>query len=408
MTLHTFDKRLLEFMYQLTLHQKLMAPKEMAQVITIQGKKVSERTIKRWLKWLKAHHYFTYYLYTNYPKIGLVNANCILRGVKDDRIVKIIPFQDYLMKGIDMTRTKDCFFISYLMPQKNISDLKEFCKKAIKLNLIESYDIFETKQITTLYSEKHRIINEHGNVISHKLDLDTYFENLLQSKVCKNHSIGVDDYAKKNPIVVPLMLEYLKDHASFKTAWSKMKSKLGEGIWDYVGDLKTKLKKSDGAGIVYVQKTMRYLHTNLKDYFTQVRVSYGPLYSGENVNLYVFLKLKKKEQIIDLAREISKNSIYVLVNELNDRNMDVGIDFVTNNKFASEILSTIIPKYADTSKSNSIMWLSYHCSSPYWESTTKNWIRFNYHRLFDPKTVSWKYDSKKYLDELKQLSASGE
>jgi hypothetical protein len=404
MTLHTFDKRLLEFMYQLTLHQKLMAPKEMAQVITIQGKKVSERTIKRWLKWLKAHHYFTYYPSIKYECLGLTGIGLILLGLKQTSVLDTIPYKTYLMKGVDLKSHENCFFANYRIPEGTFKEFCNFWKTAKNKGMVKDFFAFKLKQIITAYSPIHKIVGPLGTLtVSNNLEESPpeFIKNLMYAEPKLSSPV-------KAPLIVPILLEHFKDYASSKKIWHKIKEKFGDGAWAIIQKsqplIKVK-KQTDGAGVKCVQYTLKYLYQNFDAFFQQIKFSYGPLYS-KNINLYFALQLKNPQNLEALVTSLLRKSVCVITYKTH-KNGQVILELITNSESMSSVVS-VVSGLAARSKLNRVILVDYGSSSEYWENKTKGWLKQHYPELFDPKTVSWKYDSKKYLDELKQLSASGE
>jgi hypothetical protein len=402
MSLHTFDPKLLEFMYQLTLHQKLMTPKEMSQNITIQGQKVSERTIKRWLKHLKENHYFTYHPSIKFERLGLQSVVIILNGLGNQSVLDIIPYKIYLMKGTDFKTNQDCFFINYKIPIGNFEKFCDFWKAAKTKGLIENFSAFEIEQVTALYSPIHKMISPDGSIKAIEAEADNnYFLNLLETRLNK--------IEKKSSFNAPFMTlvatEYLKDFASPNKVWAQLYEKFGDDVWCLIKKCPTvnlRIKRrSSGVGIVCVQKAQRYLRENPDHLMQQIRLTYGPLYA-KNVNLQITVKTKDKPTLLSLIRKISKFSLSIIFYHLPLRNVAM-LELVTSGELVSDILSNIKNAMLK-SKLNRFIWFDYKDSSNFWESRKESWLKLKHQELFDPKTVSWKYNSKQYLDALNKLS----
>jgi len=63
-----------------------------------------------------------------------------------------------------------------------------------------------------------------------------------------------------------------------------------------------------------------------------------------------------------------------------------------------DVLGGILPKYGER---KDMLYIDYHKSKDYW--STKNWMKSNYHHLFDPETANWRFEIKKYLAQLNAL-----
>lgn len=398
MALSKFDSKLLEFIYQLTLHQKLMNPREMSHIISIQGKKISERTIKRWLKYLRKE-YFTYYPNINYEQLGLKRMILFLNEPKNPELTKIIPYKSYIMSGKNLTENCESLVIHYLVPYEKTKEFKQFWKYALKNKLVGSFICFEVKEgskTTTLYSPIHKIITSDGYLNFCKDFDNSYFTRLFSENLKYKGKLKLNEKIIKNPLIVPILIEYFREHISSKKVWYNLKEKFGDNIWSYIKDIKVRNKKLDGVGISFVYKTIRQLHNTFDDFFSQIRIQYGPLYSNKNINLYVMLRLDPGK-IIEFIDKISKYSLYTVVYQSQDSNVFL-LDIVTNATGKSKINAEILPKFAE--KNREIL-LDYDKSSFHWDSS--KWLKVNYHNLFCPKTLSWKYDSKAYLKKLDEL-----
>jgi hypothetical protein len=404
MVLHAFDKRLLEFIYQLTLHKKLMNSREMAQNITIQGKNVSERTIKRWLKHLKENYYFTYYPSINYKCLGLNSTGLILLGLKQTSVLDTIPYKTYLMKGVDLKAHENCFFANYRIPEGKFDEFSNFWKTAKNKGIVKDFFVFKLRQIITTYSPIHEIIGPLGTLTvsnNSKVIPSEFVEKIMRTESKLNNRTKV-------PLIVPVLLEHFKDCASSKKIWHRVKEKFGDDIWPIIKKSHTliKIKKqTDGTGIKCVQHTLKFLYQNFDEFFQQMKFVYSPLYS-KNINLYFVLKLKNPQNLKDLVASLLHKSLCVITYKTHENGLVI-LDIVTNSESIASIVSTI-SGLTVRSKLNRILLMDYADSSNFWENKTKGWLKQHYHELFDPKTVSWKYDHEEYLNKLRQLSISGE
>ncbi len=398
--LHAFDKRLLEFIYRLTLHKKLMNSREMAQNITIRGKKVSERTIKRWLKHLRENHYFTYHLSIKFERLGLSSLALTVYGLRNPALLDVIPYKIYLMKGVDFRTHQECFFVNYKIPNEMFQEFCNFWRDAKSRKLIEDFTVFKVKHVTALYSPFHEMISSNGTIKAIKT-CDDRFINLLKDNL---HNERKTKFSA--PFVVLTAAEYLKDFASPRKIWERLNEKFGEDVCylpkkcPSVKGLKIR-KNTIGVGVSCIQQVLKYLHENSEDFLQQIRIAYGPLYR-ENINLQFILKLKDEQTLLELIRTISKKSLHVVVYCLDPRNLFT-IELVTNGKLVADVFMDISKAMLKTRVNRAILF-DYADSSNFWEGKTKGWLKQHYHKLFDPKTTSWKYDSRKYLQELDRLS----
>jgi hypothetical protein len=379
-----------------------MTPKEMSQNITIQGQKVSERTIKRWLKWLKTHHYFTYYPHVITERIGLAKTVVFLSGLKNHRILDIIPYKTYSMFGTELNSLRKTFVVHYALPKEYLKNFEKFWRKVLDKGLVDDYKVLKLKCSRAFYAPIHQLVNEDG-----KLDLPKDSGFNTDTLAYETLDVEMHHEIEKNPFLVPLLIEYYKAYISSKKVWHESKQKLSENIWDYIRDGRVRSKKSDGSSICFVHRTLDFLHRNFNVFFKQIRMAYGPLYRDNNITLCIALDLKKGTCATDILRAISAQSLFMAYNESFAEERKLFLEVTTNTEGMNEIFH-IVSNFTNIGKVSKMVLLNYAKSSQYWEDKTKGWLKQHYHELFDPKTVSWSYDSEKYLSELKQLPASGE
>jgi hypothetical protein len=375
----------------------------MAQNITIQGQKVSERTIKRWLKHLKENHYFTYYPSIKYECLGLSGVNLILLGLKQTSVLDIIPYKTYLMKGVDLKTHEQCFFANYRIPQGTFEEFCKFWKTAKNKGVVKDFFTSKLKQIITIYSPIHKIIGPLGTltVSDNSEGVPSEFVEKIMCAEPKLNQV-------KAPLIVPVLLEHFKDYVSSKKIWYSVKEKFGDDAWSIIKKSHSLIrvkKQTDGIGIKCVQHTLNFLYQNFDEFFQQMKLAYGPLYS-KNINLYFVLKLKEPQNLKDLVTSLLRKSLCVITYKTYKDGLVI-LELVTNSESMASIVS-MISGLTVRSKLNRMLLIDYEDSSAYWENKTKGWLKQHYHELFDPKTVSWKYNSEKYLDALEQLSIGGE
>ncbi len=398
MSLQPYDPRLLEMMYQLTKHQKFMTPKEIASTITVQGKKVSERTVKRWFKWLKKNYYFTYHPGVRFNHLDLVSVWVFLHQVTNANLLDIIPYKVYVMHGLDFHKSKSCFFVRYFVPKKHLSDFRKFWKSARQKKLLDKYELFLSKQSSYIYSPFDSIVARDGNLVFPNTVNNSYFLNLFNE--FQKFEVKLHPSIAQNPLIVPIVIEHFKDHTSSKAIWKRLKNKCGEKAWDYIRPRKFSNKKRDGVAINFIQKTLKEFNENSDVFFNQMNVAYGPFYARENnLNFVLTLRLKNKQRLLKFLEDLSEKTLYTLVSPHYKDTQKILVDFITNNGKIYDIIENILHKYA--AKFNLVS-INYSKSAPYWEGSA--WLKLKYHELFDPKETAWRFETKEYLSQLKLLS----
>jgi len=172
---------------------------------------------------------------------------------------------------------------------------------------------------------------------------------------------------------------------------------------------KMRREKRAGCGIRHVQNTMKEMQNNFGEFFQQMRVSYNPLYTHHSTMFYMMLKLKTREDIVPLSELLSKHAISIVAYPPRDAKSSLMMYYIlTNAKESVNIISDLIQPYIDKSFDNRVITEDFKGTARYRDPNMRHWkehyMMSNYHKLFDPSTCKWKFDTKAYA---KKLNAAG-
>lgn len=300
-----FQKNKLQFISFLARNQKILSPEEISKAFEINGKKVCERTIRRWFRSLqKSSEPLDYYPVPRYEKFGFVYSWVLLENVNANvaDLIKIIPYITFFLSGTRLDSLKESVLVAYFTPKDNIKDFEEFWRRARALNLIGSFTIFHAQRTVYFYSKLHETF--HKGVANFEVEDDDYFHKILRSSLRKRTEVELDPYIKKNPLAMAIISEHFKEQWPATKVWASAKQKLGDGIWDYIRDIHARLKRTDSAGVKFVRETFKDLNKDFETFFQQVKLDYAPLWLHKN-NLFAYILLDIKE---DKVPEFMKNS----------------------------------------------------------------------------------------------------
>ena len=395
MALSKFDPDLLEFMYLLTRKQRYMNSLEISKYLSSCGKRVTDRTVRRWFDYL--HKYkFDYFPYPRYNTLGLAPV-WILTDFNEN-VLKIIPYKVAIVSGIDFHNLERCLLCLYLIPPNHLSDFKKLWSVALSRRIVKHCHIFDISSAIAFFSPFHKIVNEDGLVnFPEDYDIDnSYFTGLLKKCLETEKKFELDKRIIMNPLTVPIILEYFRGHMSSRSIWNSFERKLGAKVWDYINAPRIKRERKKGAGIRLVQEIMKGLHDNFYDFFQQVRVVYYPFYTNENNMFYMILKLRRRKDILPLSELLSRHSLSIVAYPPLEKESKIIVYYViTNKKETLNIVGDLIQPYIDKSFDNKIVYEDVEKSLKYGRP-----LKIDYHELFDPETCTWKFDAKAYAKKL--------
>jgi hypothetical protein len=404
MTLDYFDPKLLKFMYFLVTRQRFMNSVQIADELRINGEHVTDRTVRRWMTFLNNERNFNYFINAKHESLGLMPIFVLMHNLKKTKVLDIIPYLAYVEYGICLGKMDNGFLVEYFLPPENLKKLKLFLDDCVNRGFMDNYEVHPCCSAIALYSQFHKVVDKDGNLRfenNNEKEL-TYFTGLLEQKLNKRIKCGIHPGIKRNPLIVPLLCEHFREASlSSKKAYGLLKERVGEKMWDYFRDLKIKRKRNCGACVKFIQKTIKYLHENAEDFVQQVRISYTPLYLGENVGVYLIVRLKENRSVVDFAMEVAKKSLQLLVHPPYNRKGQMIFFIITNFRALVEILNEILPKYIDPSPNNKLFLRDLHKTRFWQESKLHN--KINYCDVFDPVNVKWKYLHQEYMSKLKKM-----
>ncbi len=384
-----FNKKILEFMYNLTLNERYMNSLEMSRNISIGSKKITDRTIRRWLHFLKQNKYFNYYSNIIDEEFGLTNVMVSVNDVKNEKIANQLPYKTSILAGKDMRGFENSLLLFYSIPEASFNAFQDSWKNALNSGQIGNFQINRYRTETAFYSPFHEVVGDDGFIrISNGREIDnSYFKELLYNNMRRKISVKINKEIERNPFIIPLVCELHEDsHLSSTLLWSIVKDKMKSGLWSFIRDSRVRRKKKDGLGVKFVQRTMRHLNDNFNDFFQQIRLGYKPFYRN-NISLYLTLKFKNRNNIIDFSDSVSKNSLSTIVYPpLKNKNLLTGFHITTNSKNALKIIHDICPRYVNSCSNNKAVWID---SDKSFELQKNNNMKIDYKNLFNPKSVSW-------------------
>ena len=393
MALGTYSKELLEFMYNLTLTPKIRPPLEIAKFLEGRGQKVSERTIKRWFRYLGNN--IAYHARINYASLNLQTIYVLLENPHSE-LLTTIPYSVVPFYGYNATKLTKYIGTHFPIPQRKENELEEFLNQAKELSLISDFELFPYNQVADSYLPFNEVIDSDGNFNFNQIHDIAHFESLFDYALRKPSEQKLSKLIEKSPITLPIIVEYSRKRWSSHKVWYAIRDNLEDNLWNYIKRKKSKIREHDGAGVALVQRSVRDIQLAHDELFRQVRVFYGPFNDDKNVVANIFIKLKNPEKIKELFKEIAQKAVVTSFYLPTDLSTKLRISLTTNLESQTKISNEILPKYLDNNYDNKIIFRR--------KQNKEINMKLNYSELFNPKTCEWEFNLKKYKKNLTRLS----
>ncbi|GEM_PF-4730954 len=385
------DKKILELLFQLSKCDKMLNSYEIAERIPLGNKKVTDRTIRRWFKELHEKHDFHYYPSPKRETYGLSYFYVIAKDLNEE-VLRVIPYITFASRATEVGTFSNVTIAFYWIPSNNKGDFIKFWRKVKEKGLASSVQVRETKSPIAFYSPLHQVIDDTSNRDHNEEDFQFFMSKVAKSLHSKPE---IHTVVKKHPLIVPILLEYYRDLSSSHKTWSQLKKKYGESIWNFISDHKIKFKKKEGLGRMYVKKLLDELHNNFDTFFQQIRVLYNPLVE-DKIIFYLTIDSPSLSDLEKALREIYKNSIFTTVCP-NLKKPSI-LFVVTDHKGWMNITNNILPKLPGKKK---IYMYNWDDSQKF---QNREYEKLEYTKLFDPETISWKFETEKYIKALDRIA----
>ncbi len=399
MTYSAYSNHFMKLVYYLTTKQKMMTPNEVQRHVEDKFEGVSSRTILRWYRFLKEQeendYSFDYYPYIDFNALGLSAFLVIFDSNKNEEILRLIPHCCYGFIGRNNNFEKRLMG-TYLIPPKNLSDFQEVLEEMKKQKLINNYYFLEQGGRFNIYNEFHKIFDEEGNLDFNKKLNNDYFVNRIE---IKRKNIEIIDEIKKEPFIIPVIFEKFRESWSSPRLWAEMEKNLGDKIWDYISNIKIHGNKNPDKAIKYIQTLQKKMQKNFDRFFEQTVIYYKPFFSTrENTSVYLKMKLKDnslntlKKMSSELSKCVVETIIYPSKNF--DKNQEVLV-------FAVSSFSQLFKLIKSAKKYDSKM--EYLLADPdeIWKVWKREYMKFDYWKLFDVKNKKWIFNKEEYIKKIK-------
>ncbi len=381
-----------------------MTPNEVQQHVEKQFKGVSSRTILRWYSFLKNQeendYSFDYYPYINFYKLGLQPVTVIFEDAVNENVLKLIPHNFYGFLGRNNTFEKKQIGM-YLIPPKSMNDFREVVEEIKKQKLVSDYYLIFQGGRFCIYNEFHKIFDENGNLNFNQDFKNDYFINRIE---IRNEKIEMIEEVKKELFIIPILFEKFRESWSSHRLWKEMNKKLGKNIWNYISNIKIHGKRNPDKAIKYIQTMQKKMQKNFDKFFEQTIIYYKPFFSTkENTSVYLRITLSKKNltHLKKFSSEISKHAISATVYPSRSF-YENGEILVFAVSCFSELYRLIkIAKLYDSE-------LEYILADPdeIWKVWKREYMKFDYWKLFDTEKKEWIFKKEKYLKNIKNYKVS--
>ena len=392
-----FDPRLMKLLTFLTRHQAWMSHRDVAKNLRFDGQSVTARTVHRWFVFLREHASFVYYPYPRANLLGLQDVVVTVRGLRRPELLSVLPFGASF--GVEVGMADGLPFVSqgYWVPGTAMEDFQEYWRVARDLGLVDEVDVFQSRNTFFVYSPFESLVTPEGAASLHGPADNGYFESLLRAQLRRPFEVKVGDAIREAPLVIPIVLEHIWAHYSSRQVWQAIREKGDAPIRAY-GPALARTLEHPGAALQLVQHQWAAILRNFNEVFVQPRVFFDWTRLRNATFLSFVLKPGSVEGMVEAAIRASERAIYT--------SFKPGAGYEPRCMITclapSDQLVPLLQVVGEHHRGREPPVVSVQDEKATFDLFQKAFCRVDW-RLFDPATVSWRFDGERYLKTLKAI-----
>ena len=393
-----YDPRLLELLSFLTRRQAWLSPREISKEFRLGGKRVHLRTVYRWVNFLRAEASFVYYPYPRANVLGLQDVLVRVWGLKDPEILGILPFASSFNVEVGLGDNVPFVGQGYWIPGDAMAAFERFWDTAKALRLVDRVELFSSRNTHFFFSPFHRLVTEDGSArLQGEVD-NRHFEELARRHVRERFEVQVGKAVARSPLVIPLLMEHLWTHFSSRHVWDAIREK-GEGpIRAYGKGFLSKTLDRPGAALRLLQEQWHSLLEDFDAVFLQPRIFFDWTPLKNSLFVSVKLRTRSADKMVTCAARASEHAIYTSLKPgLRDSDPCLLSCFLPSDQLLPVL--AVVREFHSGDEAPFVAVQDVAATERLFQAS---YCRVDW-RLFDPATLSWRFDSQAYLERLKDL-----
>ena len=384
----------------LTRRQAWLTPEEIAKEFRLDGARPTARTIHRWFRFLREHGDFKYYPYPRANVLGLQDVLVRMRNLRNPDVAGILPFASSFNVEIELGRGEPVVSQSYWVPGAAIRDFQDFWRTARDIGLVGEVDLLRSRNTHYIFSPFDRLITRDGRA-ELRGDVDNrYFEGLIKRDLSQNFEVGLGEPITKAPLIIPIAVEHIWAHYSSRQVWQAIKEKGETRILEYAKRPPHRAFRTAGAALRLLQQQWTDLVRNFDEVFLQPRISFDWVQLRDTMFVGMVLKPGSPQKAVEAAVRMSERSISTA--------LKAGVEFEErchiNCFIPSDQFIPILEMAREQHRGHEPPSVTIMNRQATLELFKPTYCKLDW-RLFDPSSLTWRFDTDAYFERLKTLAA---
>ncbi len=293
----------------LTRRQAWLSPAEISGEFTLDGEKISARTIHRWFSVLRENGGFVYYPYPRANVLGLSDVLLTIRNLRNPGVLRILPFAASFSVEVGLDKGESFVRQGYWVPITAKREFKEFWRAARDLNLLADVEIYTSRNTHYIFSPFEDVTTEDGSAVWSRPADNSYFKKLIQQDFHEPFEVRTGKLLSEAPLIVPLVVERIWEFYSSRQVWEAIKERGMTRVLAHEKGLRARDLRKPGAALHLLQEQWNHLMQHFDGMFIQPRVFFDWPSLRNSAFLTVMMRASSSQAMLEGVLRMSERSI---------------------------------------------------------------------------------------------------
>ena len=392
-----YDPRVLRLLTFLTRTQAWLTPPQIAKAFRVGGRPVGVATLYRWFAALEETAGLVYFPYPRMERLGLQEVAVRVHGLRSPQVLSAVPFSHSFLVELGLDG-QACVSQDYWVPGAALKAFEEYRRAAVDLDLVTKVDLLPARNVHFLYSPFEQVVHAEGWVKAGAGVDNAPFEELLRKHLREPFETEVAPRYAEMPLLVPLVLEHVWGRFSSKHVWLHLQAKGASELQRFRKGVPSKALRKRGATLRVLQQEWQGLLRRFHEFFLQPVVFVPPRLFRNCALLSFLVQTGSTDRLVELARRVSENSVMSTVTPEVGWGGKARLACTTPVDRLPAVLR-LARDYQSAADPPDVSLVDLEATRLLAEPS---FCRFDW-KLFDPGTLTWRFDAAAYLERLKEM-----
>jgi hypothetical protein len=396
-----FDPRLMRLLSFLTRRQAWLSPTEISKEFNLNGSRISARTIHRWFSILREKGGLVYYPYPRANVLGLADVLVTVHGLRDPRVLGIIPFGAYFTVEVSLGRGEPLVRQGYWIPADALEQFRRYWKAARDLGLLRDFEIYSSRNTHFVFSHFEEMITADGSAIWNRPSDNSYFRNLILKDLREPFQVRFGEPMMDAPLIIPMVVEHIWGYYTSRQVWEAIGQKDLSQVWKYAKGLRSRDLRKPGAALHLLQDQWDHLVERFDEVFVQPRVFFDWPVLKNSAFFTVMMQASSTDAMVEAVLRMSERSIVTALRP----SVDLDGNCHVSCFLPSDQLTHVARLVGEFHAGETPPGFAIQDRAATLELFQPMFCKLDW-SCFEPSNISWTFDGDQYVERLKTIEPS--